>query len=191
MLSDLYILACALSLSAICLLLFNYSFIRARITSNKEFVGVCKDIITIITIIVGSFLSYFKFFKGRTFSAKADIEFDIIVIEAPNDRFLHVIRFAMINKGTITIWNPVAKIRIKSFVENEVHTQFIRDLKESSSFDEMDEKHNCILDVGEKGFFYCHMDFHKSIWAVSYEVEITANNGSVWKNSTAIPNVIK
>lgn len=161
---------------------------KTELSANKDFVGVIKDIITIFTIVVGSILSYFKFFKGLTFGPKADIEFDIVLIETPHESVMHIIRFGIVNKGTVTIWNPVAKISIRSYFGKEEITVVVDGLRENSFYEETAYGYDTIVDVGEKGYFIHHREFPKSTWAVAYDVEVTSKGNHRWKSSITVPN---
>jgi hypothetical protein len=163
--------------------------------NKKDFIAAIKDIITVMAVIIGGLLSYFKFFSGRTFFAKADIEFDITVLPHA-DNSLHTIKFSLINKGNITIWQPNAKIGIRKFINpddplnvdhNHSQCEIVKDLCEKSFFDE-DKKHSYMVDPGEKIFFILHRNFERKVWAVSYDVEIVSKSGDIWKNTCTISN---
>lgn len=175
-----------------CLIFWQYySPIKKTLESNRELISVIRDIVTILTIALGGFFSYFKFFKGRTFLPKADIGLEVSLIDTPNNCILHTIKFSLTNKGTITIINPVAKLGIRSFIGNTQENEVVHDLVEKSFFDGPLVKHHRAVDVGETIFFIYQREFHASIWAVTYEVEVTSSTNHKWKNSHTIRNRIK
>ncbi|TDD97067.1 hypothetical protein [Flavobacterium cellulosilyticum] len=172
--------------------LFKYQILTIEIlTKNKEFVSVLKDIITLIAIIVGAILSYFRFFIGRTFSAKAEIEFEVSLIETPNNLIMHTVTVTIVNKGNLTIWEPLAKIGIKEFnTTKDKREQVIEKFLEKSYFGD-EGKRDMVVDAGEKAYFMIWREFDNTTWAVTYSAEITSSNGRKWQKTITIANKIK
>ena len=161
------------------------------LVSNSPLIAVIKDIITILAIIAGAILSYFKFFAGRTFSAKADIEFDVSLIESPNKNILHFVSVTILNVGNLTIWNPEAKIVIKQFNDNKSNDALIVDEFQSKSYFKDKGKSEPVIDVGEKGYYMIWHEFEPSTWAVTYTVEVTSSGGQKWQKTITIANKIE
>ena len=147
------------------------------LVSNSALITITKDIITILAIIAGAILSYFRFFAGRTFSAKANIEFDVSLIETHDNRILHVVTLSILNIGSLTIWNPVAKIGIKQFNETKLNNDLIVDKFRSEAYFKDKGRSETVIDVGEKGYYMIWHEFETTTYAVTYIAEVTSSGG--------------
>jgi hypothetical protein len=171
--------------------LFKYQVItNDKLIHNKELVSVLKDIITIIAVVIGAILSYFRFFIGRTFSAKADIEFDVSLIETPEKMIMHVLTVSIVNKGNLTIWQPMAKIGVRQFNSKETKNEDIIERFLEKSYFADNEKREAVVDAGEKAYFMIWREFESTTWAVSYAAEVTSSNGRKWQKTITIANRI-
>lgn len=151
-----------------------------------------KDVVTLIAIVGGGILTYYKFFKGRTFSAKADINIEVTLIETPNDSYLHTVKFSIINNGNVTIWNPTAKIGIKKFGPTiDIEKEVIEGVIEKSFFDNEVTPRYYMVDPGEKTFFVQQFELEKKFWGVSYDIEVVSRKGDTWKNSVTVANKLE
>lgn len=158
---------------------------------NNTLITTIKDIITILAIIAGAILSYFRFFAGRTFSAKADIQFDVSLIETPQKKIMHVVSVSILNLGSLTIWNPVAKIGIKQFNDTKQNQDLIVEKFHSESYFKDKGRSEPVIDVGEKGYYMIWHEFDTSTWAVTYTVELTSSGGQKWQSSKTVANKIE
>jgi len=159
------------------------------LANSKDFVAVVKDVTTILVILLGSVLSYFRFFMGRVFSAKGDVECEVIKIETPHQTIMHCLKFALINKGTLTITEPIGQVVIKEHLQNgEVKVSKVSGLREIAykEYGLID-----IVDVGEKAFFQTLNEFDNSTWAIEYLIEVKGSTGAVWKNCIIVDNKVK
>lgn len=171
--------------------LFKYQIITSdKLVCNKELVAVLKDIITVIAIVIGAFLSYFRFFIGRTFSAKADIEFDVSLIETPEKLIMHTVTVSIVNKGNLTIWHPMAKIGIREFNSlDDKKERVVEKFLEKSYFGDKG-KRDLVVDAGEKAYFMIWKEYDSSTWAVTYSAEVISSNGRKWQKTVTVANKI-
>ena len=116
-------------------ILFKYNLLSIQIIiNNKSIIEVIKDIILIITIVGGGILSYFNFFKGRTFSLKADLHFDIKIFQTPNGELLPAIKVEVENKGNFSIWDPkIILIIYKYGIDGNVAKETIKEWGETQN----------------------------------------------------------
>jgi hypothetical protein len=171
-------------------ILFKYKALSIQmIVNNKDFIEVAKDIILIITVVGGGILSYFNFFKGRTFSLKAEIHFDVKIFRTPNDDLLHIIKVEIENKGNFSIWDPRIILLISQYsTDGKVEKETIKNWWENSEFIEK-SKRKAVLDSGEKAFFIVDRVLSPKIWLVTYKAELKAHN-KTWQNSINIESKI-
>ncbi|MFT3823961.1 MAG: hypothetical protein QM731_08570 [Chitinophagaceae bacterium] len=172
--------------------LFKYNILTLqKLADNKDLVTVFKDVVTIIALVIGALLSYYRFFSGRTFSTKADIELEIILIQAPKNSIMHALTVSIINKGSLTIWEPEAILSVQEYTENGaqkevVHEQFLRE-----SFFRKGDKGDVVIDPGEKAYFTFLQEFQSSTWAVTYTAEIKNDRGRIWQKAITVENRAK
>lgn len=181
-----------LTILIVCLgigLLFKNNIITEQLlVDKKNTVSVIKDLVTISAIILGAVLTYFKFFAGQTFTPKAEISFEISVIETPRKRLLHTVKVTATNKGNLTIWNPVAQIRIKKRGDkNEYPEDIVQQFGEEHFFDKNKERQT-IIDPGERVHFIIWREFSSEIYAVTYSTEVSSSSGRKWQNMITVPN---
>jgi hypothetical protein len=160
------------------------------ITDNQAFISTIKDIVFLITVIGGAVFSYYKFFKGRTFSLKADIKFDIHIFKTPEENLLHVIKVEVENIGTLSIWDPQLILKIRCYKKNgEITKETIRNWGENSEFIGKENRAS-VLDSGEKAYFIVNEIHSPDSWLVNYQAELKAHNNKTWQNSINIENKI-
>lgn len=181
----------ALSLIIIALVvavLVKYEVITGQILSEKRvLIGVVKDLITIIAIVFGAILTYFKFFAGQTFTPKADIDFQVSIIERPDSKLMHTLKVTITNKGTLTIWDPVARIKIDKWCDRGQNEEVVKQFMEDQYF-EKHQNDQSIIDPGESVHFFIWRVFDSNIWAITYRAEVSSSSGRSWQNFITIPN---
>lgn len=162
------------------------------VVSKRDIITIIKDVVSAIAILIGGFFAYFKFFKGRTFAPKAEVNIELQLIETPANSILHVIKIHFINKGSTTIWNPTATTGIHRFSKvKEFDYELIHGLKEVSFFEDGGKITSYMIDPGEKNYFSLNHEYDKSIWAVSYDVQVTSKDGTTWKDSITVANSVR
>jgi hypothetical protein len=172
--------------------LFKYNILTfQKLTGNKEVVTVCKDLVTIAAIIVGALFSYFRFFSGRTFSTKADIELEVVLIKTPTNSLMHALTASIVNKGNLTIWEPKAVILVQEYTLNgnpevEIYEQELQD-----SYFRKHDKGDIVIDAGEKAYFTLLKEYKTSTWAVTYIAEVKNDRGRTWQKAITVENRIK
>ncbi|PSR56886.1 hypothetical protein AHMF7605_27005 [Adhaeribacter arboris] len=172
--------------------LFKYNILTfQKLATNKDLIGVFKDIITIIALIVGALLSYFRFFSGRTFSTKADIELEAVLIETPTKSIMHALTVSIINKGSLTIWEPEAILSVQEYTENGAQEEVVYEQFLRTSYFRKGEKGDVVIDAGEKAYFTFLQEFNLSTWAVTYTAEIRNDRGRIWQKAITVENKAK
>ena len=187
----LFTLIVVIILLAVGLLFKHGIFTVEFLAGNKEFVSVTRDLISLFLLITGGILSYFRFFKGRTFSSRGEINFEVTLLETPKGTYFHVITVKFKNIGNYTIWNPIAKFIIQEYNEFGLQKEQIIEKFHEQNYFQSSEKRYSIVDSGETAFYVISREFDKSIWAVTYVAEVTADNKRTWQNSITIPNKSK
>ncbi|ASU34680.1 hypothetical protein MuYL_2793 [Mucilaginibacter xinganensis] len=173
--------------------LFKYHFFTVdRIIKQKEFISVTKDVITLLTIVLGAIFSYYRFFNGRTFSAKAEIEIEVTLIAKPGDKIMHALTVSIINIGTLSIWNPIAKVAVRDFNNNdEKYKEAVVEGFDKVNYHNEVGDRNFIINPGEKAHFMYWKEFDLATWAVTYVAEIKCANNRIWQKTITVANKIE
>jgi hypothetical protein len=155
---------------------------------RKDALAAAASVTNILVVLVGAVLSYFRFFRGRTFSTRADLDLSVEVIPLPNSRHLHAITFRVKNMGSMPIWDPRPIIEI-SLLGPRGREYFG---VVSSWYDVLAEPDRslrvAVLDPGETGTFATQREFDSDIWVVTYAASVSCDSGDVWKHVCLVRN---
>src|SRR5688500_17068781 len=61
------------------------------VNTHKESLDAASSVLAILVLGIGSVLSYFRFFHGRTFSTRGEVDFQVDVHSLPSGHLLHLI----------------------------------------------------------------------------------------------------
>ncbi len=185
----LYYLIAFFSFVAIALLFFFRDKLGLVTLLDKNEVTIVKDIVTTIAIVLGGIAAYFKFFSGRTFSLKAEIDVTCDVIKTPSSHFLHLVKISFKNVGNLVVKSPTASVSYTAYHKDpelnlkgtlEHITELTLPRKKEDSFPSSALQ-------GETIFFEFEKEFTQEIWAVKYVVEVRSKNTN-WTNFKIISN---
>lgn len=73
---------------------------------NKDALAAISSLCSTVALVVASILAYYRFFRGRTLTTRAELSIDIDAISGPDGINLHSISVSAKNIGTVTIWDP-------------------------------------------------------------------------------------
>jgi hypothetical protein len=142
-----------------------------------------------LVLVLGAVASYFRFFRGRTFAARAEIAIAVKVMEGAPGTVLHVIDVVFHNLGTVPIWEPLAELRIEAFGNPAVDAERITQWGMRRERDGVSR--TAVVDPQETGLFHVTREFPKSVWAVHYEVVIVSEADDAWHSMTTVSSRVK
>lgn len=155
---------------------------------QKDALAAFKDIVTLLILLAASVFSYYRFFRGRTLSLRADLDIDISVHDTPNEYNLHAYTIHAKNVGTSTIWNPKPYLRVIVHGPDDADSE----RKIEHWYEEETElpkgSKAPVIEADEKATFFGHQEIPKSAWAVTYLATIKADSGDSWFVSRTISN---
>jgi len=155
---------------------------------RKDALNAAASAINILVVLVGAVLSYFRFFRGRTFSTRADLDLSVEVIPLPDNRRLHAITFRVKNVGNTPIWNPRPIIEISLLgPTGSQHFGVINSWSDVLSAPDGPLR-VAVLDPGETGTFATRREFDADVWVVTYAASVTCDSGDVWKHVRLVRN---
>jgi len=156
---------------------------------HKEALDGASSAISILVLTVGAVLSYFRFFHGRTFATRAELDLAVCVYSLPNGYLLHTISLSLKNVGGSAIWNPQPVIAITVADENGSRSaglvnRWVDPLEPSDGAMRV-----AVVDTGETGRFPFQRTFDAQVWTVTYLASVTCDSGDVWKHVQIVRNV--
>ncbi|MCW3845653.1 hypothetical protein OF829_00255 [Sphingomonas sp. LB-2] len=154
--------------------------------ANKDAIAAIGSVATMIFLLLGGVFSYYRFFRGRTFSVRAEMSISVDIIASPNGDLLHAISVIVKNIGSNPIWNPRATLTLESRSGDRVTTTRVSDWVEESVADDTDRV--AVIDAGETTTFFATRLIAKEVWAVTYVVQLASDSGDIWMTSRTLAN---
>jgi hypothetical protein len=151
--------------------------------SEKDAIGAVTTIINSILLVLGTLFAYFRFFHGRTFARRLDVELDVKIIRASSPAFLHAIDLTIKNIGTVPIWNPAVILRIQQHGENVGKPEEIDQWQDPFPIDR-----GSVIDTQESSQFYAWRQIPQEVWAVTYWVKVWTSRGEAWTKAVTVAN---
>jgi hypothetical protein len=154
--------------------------------NQKDAISAASSICTALVLAIGGTASYYRFFRGRTFSVRAELSLDATIIKSPQAYLLHVVIFSVKNAGTMAIWNPVPSISVQSETpKGSTRTEIVGWLQESVG-DDLPRK--SVIDAGEIANFFFQHPVDPEVWAVTYIATVKSEEGDVWTTAKTLAN---
>ena len=184
-------LIAALGVAAAALIVANFFKYRATIVGglaeHKDPLSAAASAVNIAAVSVGAVLSYYRFFRGRTFSTRADLGLSVSIIPTPSDTYLHAVYLRIKNIGTLSIWDPRPSLQIRYYGQHPgVETlESWRELEAPGRR----RRGLPVVDAGEVASFSAILEVPRSTWAVGYEAFVESSDNALWKESILVANV--
>jgi hypothetical protein len=167
--------------------LMKYKLLTATaLASNKDSLSALSSAVSVITIIVGSVFSYYRFFRGRTFFCRAELKVNVTVIPTGTGVNLHAVALEVKNIGSLSIWDPIPVIRIDEYGPKGVTKHLIEAWSEAHS-PRGTGPTLPVIDSGETASFWTTEEVAESAWAVFYTAFVHSQ-GEVWKQVAVVRN---
>ena len=171
----------------VAILIKHQFFTLSGLAVNKDALAALSSALSIIVLSVGGLFSYYRFFKGRTFYARAELTILITIIDTPEDFNIYAVTLIIKNIGTLSIWDPTPVIKIYEQGPGGTTSQIWDNWLESAIPDN-EEEMLAVIDSGESASFFNQHRVRKDIWGVHYAAFIRSHSGDVWKQSVTIAN---
>lgn len=159
----------------------------STLAESKDALSALQSAVQILFIVLGAVFSYYRFFRGRTFVSRANVDVDVTVIETPKQVALHWITIEFRNLGTVSIWAPQPEVIVELVGPTGTSSETWRDWREASTGRER-VRHFSVVDSGEAISFTALKEIPADIWAVGYQVFVTDADGVRWKRAVMVPN---
>lgn len=153
---------------------------------QHDAISAVKDIVTLTILVAGSVFSYYRFFKGRTLSLRAELTVAVTVHETPEQDRLHAITLTAKNVGTASVWNPKATITARFHLPEGVEeTHRLNNWLEEGGGEKTELS---VMDAGETIQFFAHQRVPVAAWAVTYLASLHADQGDTWHVGQTVTN---
>jgi hypothetical protein len=154
---------------------------KARLAESKDALAALNSLVAILAVLLAFTLSYFRFFAGRTFARRADVEVTVEAALAPDGSSLHAISIRVANIGTLTIQTPELKLNAIDRLQDGSTTQSeVDQWLKNDAF--ASERLQPLIDPGETAHFQATRLVPAGAWATSYAAAIQDKNGNVWQS---------
>ena len=160
------------------------NFTREGIVANKDLIDVITKILSSTILAIGLIASYYRFFRGRTFAARADLKLDVAVYNTEDNYNLHVINLEVINIGSIPIREPHPTIVVYIHKPQKFTTVVIDDW--SRPMEEEGDIH--IIDSQENAQYHATRPISQDVLAVTYVARVKSRGKVTWKRAVTVSN---
>jgi len=155
---------------------------------HKEGIDALSSVLGILAVGVGAFAAYYRFFKGRTFTTRADVQLSVTVHPHGDHKTLHAICLTLKNVGTFPIWNPRPLITVRVHGPEAVSSEY--DITEwwTPHDGPNSEGTASVVDTSETTSFYATHSMDRKAWSVTYVSSVRDEAKNVWRTGLTITN---
>lgn len=165
--------------------LYKEGFLSSKtIVANKDLIDALSKVLTSLGLIVGAVLSYFRFFKGRTFRSKLVMSCQSGMIPLMSSN-LHWLNIQIENKGSVAIWNYDLRVEATYHGPNPANVPVDQFLVAPGE----DETAERLIDVGESSFVHAILEVPQEVPALSFRVSVTDQAGAFWEQFLTASNL--
>ena len=158
------------------------------LANNKDAIDAVSAIITTMIVIIGAFMTYYRFFKGRTFSLRGQIQIKVNVHNLDENKNLHVVKVLFKNVGSSAIFNPKLKLIVDSLGGNEKQRTIDQWFDPGKKID--DSPRMYFIDPEESASFLTHVQVFKESSIVIYTAVVSSEDKTIWQDATSVDNSI-
>jgi hypothetical protein len=161
----------------------------AWLKDNKDAITAATGIATTLLVFLGGIFSYYRFFRGRTFAARAELKLSVSVHPTTEDFHLHSIVAEIKNLGSMPIWDPQPTIWFtihgpEGSTRNVIDDWFDPPILSGQRSD------LTVIESSETTSYFAQHKIPKAAWVVTYLMAIRSRSGDVWHVGTSISNTI-
>ncbi len=158
------------------------------LNTHKDALSALNSIVALLILIAGSLFSYYRFFRGRTLSLRAELSIDVSVHNTPEQFLLHAVTLTAKNVGSSTIWNPTPHISVR--VHGPPGLAEGREITDWWNEDRSEDTGATapVIEAGETVSFFTHQEIASKAWAVTYFASLRADTGDAWFVSKTVTN---
>jgi hypothetical protein len=154
---------------------------------NKDALAAINSLCSTVAVVVAGILAYYRFFRGRTLTTRAELSIDVDVIDGPESVRLHSVAVSVKNIGTVTIWDPQLFVYVAArHRDTRVSKSQIDQWPEFSDHQIGARPRVTAIDSGESADFSTECCFSEDVWVVTYTAILNCTTGDSWLKSRTI-----
>jgi hypothetical protein len=165
------------------------SITLAWLKDNKDAITASTGISTTLLVFLGGVFSYYRFFRGRTFAARAELQLSVSVHETTEDFHIHSIVAEIKNLGSMPIWDPRPTIWFTVHGPEGSNRRVIDDWFNPPSISGQSSELT-VIESTETASFFAQQQIPKNVWVVTYIMAIRSRSGDVWHVGTSVSNTV-
>lgn len=172
--------------------LAKYGFLKwSWFADNKNALDGISTVLGILAVAVGALATYRRFFKGRTFTTRADIQLTVSVHPHGPEEMLHAICLTVHNVGTLPIWAPTSLISVSIHGPEGVCCDYQISKWWTPHEEGTAESTDSVVDTGETASFYATDSIPRNAWSVTYIASVKDDSGNVWRAGKTVSNTLQ
>jgi len=164
------------------------SVAKEVIIQSKDLVDVLTKVVGSLALVAGAIASYYRFFRGRTFAARAELKLNVTVYDTNQEFKLHVINLEVSNVGPVPIWEPRPNIDVYLYGPKGRETFAIAKWWSPADDGKADEPTVSLIDTQESSQFHSSQNIRPEVWAVFYVAKVVSNRGDTWMRAVTVAN---
>ncbi|SRR6266478_3153962 len=156
---------------------------------NKDAITAATGIATTLLVFLGGIFSYYRFFRGRTFAARAELKLSVSVHPTTEHFHFHSIVAEIKNLGTMPIWDPRPTIWFTTHGPEGSSRNVIDDWFAPPSLSGQNS-YLTVIESSETTSYFAQQKIPKTEWVVTYIMAVRSRSGDVWHFGTTVSNTI-
>jgi hypothetical protein len=158
------------------------------LADHKDGFAALNNVVGTAALGIGGVLAYFRFFRGRTFATRANLQVEVEVACSPSGRSLHSIRIEVANVGTTTLVDPTMEITAVRHHINSSTSDAAVEVWRPRLPKDTRKRAFYSVEPGETAVYFAQEPHAPEVWLVSYEVTFSLPNGRTWTDYVAVEN---
>lgn len=155
---------------------------------NKDAISAAGTLVSAGAVLTAGTLAYYRYFKGRVFSTRAEISIASQVTASPDGQYLHSVEILFENIGTVTIWQPTIVLYIMARHRDGATSRAIIEDWNRPEDERSSAAVQGVVDPGETALFFTERLFPEDIWCVRYTATVSSKAGDVWTAIRTVKN---
>jgi hypothetical protein len=154
------------------------------LAKHKDGLAALNNTVGVTALVIGGVLTYFRFFRGRTFAEKASLQTKVGVTKSPSGDLHHSIKIEVKNVGTTTMTAPVMEIQARrEHADGSTSSDSVEDWRPKPQYGAWYS-----VEPGETATYFAEESHGHDVWLVSYDVMVRLSNGRAWTDYVAVEN---
>jgi hypothetical protein len=154
---------------------------------NKDALTAVNSLCSTLALVVASILAYYRFFRGRTLTTRAELSIDINAISGLENISLHSISVSAKNIGTVTIWEPKLIVyTVARRGDGRISESKIDQWHEFSNRNVDTKPRLSAIDSGESADFSAENYVDGDVWVVTYTAILSCTTGDSWSKAQTV-----